>query len=220
MSERLGRRDVLRMAGMAGVGVVGGVLLPDSLQQAPVPSSDAGAGEPPGQVAGEFFTAEERRTVRVLVDDILPADDRSGSATAAKVPEFIEAMLLDTEVETPLSQIEIRGGLAWLDTECRRRFKRRYSACSEAQRHQVLDDIAWPAKARPEMQHGAAFFSGMRNFTASGFFSSEMGYKDLKYQGNVFNPNWHGCPEAALAKLGVSYAEWDAKYGDRSTLSK
>jgi gluconate 2-dehydrogenase gamma chain len=220
MSENVGRRDVLRLAGMAGVGVVGGALLPEGIQGAPVPTKQRSVAEPAAKSTGEFFTAEERRTVRVLVDDILPADERSGSATAAKVPEFMEAMLLDTEVETPLSQTEIRGGLAWLDTECRRRFKRRYSACSEAQRHQVLDDIAWPAKARPEMQHGAAFFTGMRDFTASGFFSSEMGYQDLKYQGNVFNPNWHGCPDAALAKLGVSYAEWDAKYAKPSQRAK
>jgi hypothetical protein len=33
-----------------------------------------------------------------------------------------------------------------------------------------------------------------------------MGWKDLRYLGNVFNPNWDGCPQAALDKLGVSYS--------------
>ena len=40
---------------------------------------------------------------------------------------------------------------------------------------------------------------------ASGFFSSAIGWKDLQYQGNVFNPTWQGCPQAALDKLKVSY---------------
>ena len=52
----------------------------------------------------------------------------------------------------------------------------------------------------------------MRNFTASGFYSSKMGYEDLRYVGNAFNPGYHGCPDAALSRLGVSYAEWDARY--------
>jgi gluconate 2-dehydrogenase gamma chain len=79
----------------------------------------------------------------------------------------------------------------------------------------VLDDIAYPGKARPEMQYGVQFFIGMRNFTASGFYSSKMGYEDLRYMGNSFNPGYNGCPEAALARLGVSYAEWDARYSAR-----
>jgi hypothetical protein len=68
----------------------------------------------------------------------------------------------------------------------------------------VLDDIAWPKKARPEMSHGVAFFNRFRDLTAAGFFSSEMGWKDVRYVGNVFNPGWAGCPPAALAKLGVT----------------
>jgi len=75
---------------------------------------------------------------------------------------------------------------------------------TDGQRRQILDDIAWPAKARPEMSHGAAFFTRFRDFTASGFFSSAMGWKDVQYIGNVFNPNWDGCPPAAMTKLGVS----------------
>ena len=73
------------------------------------------------------------------------------------------------------------------------------------QRREILDDIAYPAKAKPEMSHGVAFFNRLRDMTASGFFSSSMGWQDLKYQGNVFNPGYDGCPPAALEKLGVSY---------------
>jgi hypothetical protein len=212
------RRQALKLAGLAGAGVLTGGLAPGcapaATQQPTNPASGATVTEvvpTPG-----FFTTGERRTVEVLVDDIIPRDHRSGSATDAKVPEFIEAMLVDTELaETPLTQTEIRGGLAWLDTECRRRFTRAYADCDEGERHQVLDDLAYPGKARPEMQYGVEFFTGMRNFTASGFYSSKMGYEDLRYMGNSFNPGYNGCPEAALTRLGVSYAEWDARYSAR-----
>jgi len=103
------------------------------------------------------------------------------------------------------NRVEMHGGLAWLDTECRTRFNADFVKCSDAQRRQVLDDIAWPDRARPEFSHGVAFFNSFRDLTASGFFSSAMGWKDVRYIGNVFNPHWNGCPPEALQQLGVSY---------------
>ena len=54
------------------------------------------------------------------------------------------------------------------------------------------------------MSQGVAFFNRFRDLTASGFFSSEMGWKDVRFVGNVFNPGWNGCPPEAMTKLGVS----------------
>jgi gluconate 2-dehydrogenase gamma chain len=150
-----------------------------------------------------FFTRGEWQTVRVLVDYIIPRDARSGSATDAKVPEFMDFLLADKDASLA-SQVSMRGGLAWLNQESRKRFGRSFVAAGDGQRRQILDDIAWPAKAPPLLSQGAAFFTRMRDFTASGFFSSAMGWKDLQYIGNVSNPSWNGCPPAAMAKLGVA----------------
>jgi hypothetical protein len=162
----------------------------------------------------KFFTAREWRTVRLLADYVIPKDERSGSATDAKVPEFIDYMLMDKETEWS-SQLAMRGGLAWLDTECRHRFGTTFVGATDVQRRQLLDDIAWPAKGKPEMSTGIGFFSSFRDAVASGFFSSAIGWKDLRYEGNVFNPNWNGCPEPALKKLGVSYEAFDASLAKR-----
>jgi hypothetical protein len=105
----------------------------------------------------------------------------------------------------------MRGGLAWLNTESRKRFGKSYASLSPDQRHQILDDIAWPAQAKPAFSHGTAFFSDFRDLVGMGFFSSAIGWKDLRYEGNVFNPNWQGCPEAAMKKLGVSHALMDTR---------
>jgi hypothetical protein len=156
----------------------------------------------PGQAyQPRFFTAAEWSTVRVLVDLIIPRDARSGSATEAGVPEFMDFMLTENAgMQTPM-----RGGLAWLDTECRERFGQAFTDCGDAQRRAVLDDIAWPARARPELSHGAAFFSRFRDLTASGFWSSEMGVRDLRYLGNTAVAEWNGCPADQLQRLGVRY---------------
>jgi hypothetical protein len=148
-----------------------------------------------------FFTAHEWRIVRVLVDDIIPRDERSGSATDAGVPEFMVFMMLDQ----PAGQLPMRGGLRWLDTTSRERHDAAYAVATHSQRTSLLDDIAWPARARAEMSHGVVFFTMFRNLTASGFWSSRMGVADLRYIGNQVVHEWQGCPPAALAKLGVSY---------------
>jgi hypothetical protein len=149
----------------------------------------------------KFFTTSEWTTVRVLVDLIIPRDARSGAATDAGVPEFMDFML----TENAGMQIPMRGGLAWLDTECRERFGKGFIDCADAERRAVLDDIAWPARARPELSPGVAFFSRFRDLTASGFWSSETGIRDLRYLGNTAVAEWTGCPPDQLQRLGVTY---------------
>jgi gluconate 2-dehydrogenase gamma chain len=151
----------------------------------------------------KFFTREEWRTASMLADYIIPRDERSGSATDAKVPEYMDFLLADKEASDS-SKVSMRGGLGWLDIECEERFGTSFVRSTDAQRRQVLDDIAWPAKARPELSQGVAFFNRFRDLTAAGFFSSEMGWKDVRYVGNVFNPGYAGCPPEALSKLGVT----------------
>jgi hypothetical protein len=147
----------------------------------------------------KFFTKHEYATVTVLVDLIIPKDERSGSATDAGVPAFMDFMMIDQ----PGRQTAMRGGLGWLDRECLSRFDKTFVACTPAERTQVLDDIAWPQKATPGMSHGVAFFNAFRDLTASGFFTSKMGIEDLRYLGNRYVPEWTGCPDDVLKKLGV-----------------
>ena len=100
----------------------------------------------------------------------------------------------------------MRGGLALIDHLCDTRFDKRFIECSNTERRQVLDDLAYPAKAPAELRQGAAFFSSFRDLTASGFWSSKMGIDDLQYMGNRPMASWNGCPTPALNKLGVKYS--------------
>jgi len=201
------RRSALRLIGTAPLAVAFTV----GAREAAAATEHAAAAVKTAAATGKayvpkFFNAQEWKTVRVLVDMIIPADERSGGATDAGVPEFMDFMMTDR----PSNQLPMRGGLAWLDAECRKRWKKSFVACSAAERTAVLDDIAWPDKAAPELSQGVAFFNRFRDLTASGFFSSKMGVADLRYRGNTVVPVWKGCPDEALAKLGVSYGtKWD-----------
>lgn len=145
-----------------------------------------------------FFTAREYATIVALADLIIPKDDRSGSASDSGTPEFIDYIVsVQPERQTPL-----RGGLVWLDTECRRRFDKAFLDITDAERRQVLDDIAYPAKARREFSHGVRFFSSLRDLVATGFWSSRVGVADLGYMGN--RPDvWDGAPAEVLKKIGL-----------------
>ena len=153
----------------------------------------------------KFFTPAEWKTVRVLADMVIPRDERSGGAIDAGVPEFIDFTVNDR----PRWQKGAREGLAWIDAESNRRFGKPFADATTTQREAILNDIAWPARAPASMKAGVEFFNGFRDLTASGFWSSQIGVKDLRYMGNVFNPNWQGCPPEALKKLGVTYAKFD-----------
>jgi hypothetical protein len=195
----MSRRDALKLLG--AVPLTGALQWsPEALDRAKVMLQQEDAEAP--VVKRKFFTTHEDATVRILVDLIIPRDERSGSATDARVPEFMDYMLAEA---SEMNRTEMHGGLAWLDTECRTRFGADFTKCTDTQRKQVLDDISWPERAKPELSHGVAFFNSFRDLTASGFFSSQMGWKDVRYIGNVFNPNWNGCPTEVLHQLGVSY---------------
>ncbi|GAB3182177.1 gluconate 2-dehydrogenase subunit 3 family protein [Telluribacter humicola] len=148
----------------------------------------------------KFFTPQELATITVLADIIIPADSKSGSATQAGVPAFIEFMMKDQ----PQWQTPFRGGLRWLDVESRKRFNKPFTAVTKAQQIELVDDIAYPEKAKPEMSQGVAFFNIMRNFTATGFYTSQIGIKDIGYMGNTPN-QWEGVPADVLKQYGVSY---------------
>jgi hypothetical protein len=154
----------------------------------------------------KFFTAHEYATVVLLVDLIIPKDERSGSASDAGVPEFMDFMMVDQ----PLRQTAMRGGLALIDHLCEARFDKRFVDCTDEQRRQLLDTIAYAPASRgpdadPPLSHAIAFFSSFRDLTASGFWSTKMGIDDLQYVGNRYVAEWNGCPPAALEKLGVKY---------------
>mgnify|MGYP000905414150 FL=1 len=212
------RRDLLKNAGLTTLGLAGlspqvkaAEWLDPVIDPVDEPAGDKGGKdfEQFGRTEYEkqrdaklfkevFFNKHEMKTIAVLVDIIIPKDERSGSATDAGVPDFIEFMAKDKpELQTPL-----RGGLTWLDTQASRRFGRQFIECVAAQRIEIVEDIAYPERKKPGMSQGIAFFSLMRNLTASGFWSSKIGIEDIGYQGNVANV-WNGVPEEVKRQYGV-----------------
>ena len=156
--------------------------------------------------AETFFTKEEMATITVLADIIIPKDEVSGSATDAKVPDFIEFIVKDM----PEHQTPMRGGLRWLQLESFKRFDKSFNDITDKQRIEIVDAIAYPNKVKPGMQPGVSFFNLMRDLTTTGFYTSEIGVKDIGYKGNVVN-QWNGVPDEVLKQYNVAYTEKELK---------
>jgi len=154
----------------------------------------------------KFFTEHEMATITILADIIIPKDEISGSASDANVPEFIEFIVKDM----PNHQIPMRGGLRWLDMQCLKRYEKSFKDCSHDQQIELVDMIAYPDKAKAEMKQGASFFSLMRNLTATGFYTSAIGVKDIGYAGNT-STQWNGVPDDVLKQYKVAYTEKELK---------
>ena len=157
---------------------------------------------------GRFFTDHEIATITVLSDIIIPKDEVSGSASDAKVPEFIDFIVRDM----PDHQIPMRGGLRWLDIQCLKNYEKTFVDCSGQQQIEMVNLIAYPdrIKNKPELQPGVAFFSRIRNLTATGFYTSQIGVKDVGYIGNTPN-QWNGVPDEVLKQYGLAYSEKELK---------
>jgi hypothetical protein len=204
----MNRRDSLKALGLTAISSA--VLLDackpgEEKAQAPGTDSTKQAGRQDFEVERDkrlheekFFNDHELATIGILADIIIPKDDKSGSATDAKVPEFIEFIVKDI----PSYQTPMRGGLRWLDLQSLQRFEKSFADASPEQRINIVDDIAYPNKLKPGMLQGAGFFNLMRDLTASGFFTSEMGVKDLGYAGNKPN-RWEGVPADVLKQYGL-----------------
>ncbi|HXJ95905.1 MAG TPA: gluconate 2-dehydrogenase subunit 3 family protein [Terriglobia bacterium] len=202
--DGLKRRDMLKVLGA----VPAAALLPAAAAAAemPMPKPGAPSVAEPAATAYEpkTLSAHEYKTVVVLSDIIIPADERSGSATQAGVPEFIDDWLSAGGG----SQLDsVRGGITWLDLESNRTHNHDFIDASESEKKQLLDRIAYPKTAAPEDAAGVVFFNQIRNLVLSGFYSSKMGIEDLPYLGNKMLSEWNGCPPNVLAKLGVEYAD-------------
>ena len=154
-----------------------------------------------------FFNAEEMNILSLVTDVIIPADEKSASASAAKVPEFIEFMAKDV----PELQVKLRGGLAWLVYEAHSRYGKQFNELKNEERLTIIDDIAYPDKNETEFTSGKKFFSLLRFLTMTGFYTTREGLNDLNYQGNVAN-NWDGVPADELERHGFKLPQ---KYADQ-----
>jgi hypothetical protein len=187
------RRDILKTLAL---GAVGGSVLRVIPAEAAAFAHQAVRKEKTASAAGKYapkyFSAHQYETLTSLCDTIIPKDDHSGGAVEAGAPEFIDLLTS----ENPDYQVELGGGLTWLDSACADRYGKSYLECAPDQRKEILDLIAYRknGKQDPSLRQGIVFFAFLRNLTCDGFYTSKIGIADLQYIGNTSQHEFPGCP--------------------------
>jgi hypothetical protein len=148
------------------------------------------------------LTEAEMKTVKVLGDIIIPADENGPEASAVGVPEFInEWMSAPYEQQQGDLQV-LRKGLAWLDAESQKRFGKIYADAASDQQTAILDDIVKEGTDARKQAH--AFFRMFRDRVAGGYYSTPIGWKAIGYVGNVPMAEYPGPPPEVLKHLGLA----------------
>jgi len=157
--------------------------------------SEEKASDPEGRYSPKFFSPHEYMALCSLCQAIVPPDEYSGGALEAGAPEFID--LLTSENKD--YQLKLGGGLMWLDATCRDRYGDVYLKCQPANQQEILNLIAYRRNAEkdPSLSQGISFFAFLRNLTTDGFYTSEIGTRDLQYIGNTYVAEFAGCPKVA-----------------------
>jgi hypothetical protein len=187
----LTRREVLRLTAAAAAAP----LLPRGLVSA------AGAEALP---AGRFFSAAELALLDELTETIVPADEHSGGARAARVAEYIDGRLAEYDPQFPELRSEReswKAGLVAVDALAREATGKSFLEASPEQRVKVLEGLA-EAEQDPKTD-GQLFFVELKDWTARGYYTSSIGIHDeLEYKGNTMQDEFAGIDVATLPKLG------------------
>jgi len=191
--KSVSRRDILKSLTMGAVASsVLRVIPAQAAEYAHHMVAAEKAAAPAGAYTPKFFSPKSYKALQALCQAIIPADSECGGAMEAGAPEFIDLLTS----ENPEYQLKLGGGLMWLDGECGDRYDKPYLACAREQQKEILDLIAYSRNAEkdPRLTPGVEFFALLREMTADGFFTSQIGIKYLGYVGNTYLLAFNGCP--------------------------
>jgi gluconate 2-dehydrogenase gamma chain len=191
--QSISRRDILKSLTLGAVaGSVLRVIPAHAAEYAHHVVAAEKAAAPAGAYAPKFFSPRDYKTLQALCQAIIPADSECGGALEAGAPEFIDLLTS----ENPKYQLALGGGLMWLASDCADRYGKTYVECEPDQQKEILDLIAYARNAEkdPGLSQGVEFFALLREMTADGFFTSQIGIKYLGYVGNTYLLSFTGCP--------------------------
>lgn len=137
------------------------------------------------------------QTAAILADFILPASGGAPSASSLGIPDFIDEWVSAPYPDQVKDRPVVMGGLNALST--------RVLKAGEADRMAALK--ALPASTDPATM---AFWKKFRGLTIGAYYTTEAGFKDIGYIGNVARASDPGPSaevkavlERELAKLGL-----------------
>jgi Gluconate 2-dehydrogenase subunit 3 len=153
-------------------------------------AASLGVGDAAAQVrVGGFFTEAEFALLDELSEMIIPTDDHSPGARAAKVAAFIDARL--AEAWEQKDRTDWRSGLALVDRLSQEAHKLPFMKASPEQRLAVLTRMA-QNESNPQKPE-EKFFKELKSRVVYAYYTSEIGIKqEMEYKGNTYQSEFAG----------------------------
>jgi hypothetical protein len=146
------------------------------------------AAESPAH-APRYFGAQQIRTLEAVSETIIPADEHSPGAKAARVWEYIDDIVADSNESTKRFWTE---GLVAIDKMAAAEYGKSFSECPAEQQIALLEKIS-RNEAHPTTRE-EKFFAGIKKATVDGYYTSAIGiHQELEYQGNTALAEFPGC---------------------------
>jgi len=136
-----------------------------------------------------FFSKNEYPLVEKLAELIIPSD-RTPGAREAGVSEFIDFMIF----HDPDQQYSFRTGLSWLNAHAEQVLGKPFLALSGEQQVTLLEPLAFSSKHKSGEEDGQQFFRAFREMTVAGFYTTEIGYKELDNPALKYYSESPACP--------------------------
>jgi hypothetical protein len=137
----------------------------------------------------KVLSPSQFETLEVLVEAIIPTDDRSPGAKQARVADYVDLLLSEVDRELIL---EWFGGLAALDAEAMSRFRAPFGRLGARQVDAILQSIS--RNEREPKTPLETFFVMAKQATVRGYYTSNIGiHEELRYKGNQFLREFVGC---------------------------
>lgn len=174
-----GRRDFIRKALIAGLSPWIPGILPEEVMAAATGWS--GRREP---THVSFLSVQDYSLVERLVSLILPGTHEDGGALEAGVPEFIDAILRESDEG---DQKEFSGQLEWLRSFATEKFGSEFVELGDTDQIAILSGFA-PFENTPKSQ-GELLFKKIKNLTVVGYQTSKIAadkfgnYNPIEYAG-------------------------------------
>lgn len=149
------------------------------------------------------LTEREMEVVTALCDLVIPADDRSPSASQVGVPAYVNEHVSAPYPRHRSDRVVIQGGLAWLNREGQARFGMPFPRLSTDQQREICDPVRSVVGAPEGLEAQARFFDLFRDIASTAFWTTDEGMRDLGYMGNVPLPTFDGPPREVLDALGL-----------------
>ena len=136
-----------------------------------------------------YFDPQQIHTLEALSETIIPADEHSPGARAARVWEYMDDLVADSDQAAKTLWTQ---GVTAVDKMAELEHGKKFAECTPEQQIALLENISQREESPATVEE--KFFVEIKKATVDGYYTSAIGiHRELDYEGNTALPDFPGC---------------------------